>query len=457
MRTKADMHGYQDRVTTQLYERAALQAVLPMGGGKTVCALTAIDELIEDGEIKCALGLAPKKVAQLVWPNEPAQWGHLQHMRVVHVTGTPKKRLELLLGTDADVYVVGVDNTQWLVEVLASLPADHKLFGLLFIDELSRFKNPTGKRAKALQKIIKRWPAVWGLTGTPRPNGYEDQFRPLSLLTKNAIWGKSFHKWRRERFMPLDYNGYNWALRPEWRERTIEDIKSVSITISDDDMPDLPELSTIIHWVELPPAARRLYKGMEKKLLSGFDSRNIMAANRAIAQGKLAQLAQGFMYGDGNEDVEHVHTAKADLLAELLEDLNDDPALIGYEFVEDLRVLRELYGPLPYLGSGVSDALTAQYEKQWNARQLPKMAIHPASAGHGLNLQFGGRYLFWYGVTWSAELYDQTLKRFHRPGQQQRCFSHLILARDTVDEIKHDRVVMKMTEQEAFRRYLDKA
>lgn len=458
MRAKSNMYRHQDAVASYFYEHDAVQAVVPMGGGKTCSALTAIRELIDDGVIRCALGLAPKRVAQLVWPKEVHEWDHLQDMGVSVVLGTEKQRMAAL-EVNADVYIVGMDNTQWLVDYLKTLPADHKLFDLLFIDELSRFKNPRGKRAKALRSVIKRWPIRWGMTGTPRPNGWEDQFMPMSLLTQNEIWGKSFDRWRDERFMALDFQGYSWTIRPEWRQRTIDDIATISVTIDPRDMPDMPELVTQIHWVELPPAARKVYKDMERKLLAPYKNGNkiTLAANMAVATGKLAQMANGFFYtGDDKSAVEHLHSEKGDQLVELVEEMNGNPALLVYEFREDLSVMRDLYPGMPYFGSGISDADAARYEQQWNTRQLPQLGLHPASAGHGLNLQYGGDTMIVYGIPWSAENYDQMIKRYQRPGGGARCFLHLIAARDTVDQIKIDRVVNKMTEQQAFTNYLER-
>ena len=465
MRLKTDLRGYQQRTVTALYERAELQAVLPMGAGKTAAALTAVSELIEDGAIRCALVLAPKKVAQLVWPNELQEWAHLQDMTCVTVSGTPLQR-ELLLSQDVELYVIGVDNTQWLVDKLKELPPDHRLFDCLIIDESSRFKNPRSKRARSLMKVRRHFKNVWMLTGTPRPNGYADQFKPLTLLTNGQLWGKQFDPWRETRFMkgtverdgsftPSSY-GHHWRIRPEWEQRTVDEINTVSLTIGPDEMPELPELAPVFHWVELPPAARKAYKQMERDLLARLrDERKIAASNVAVAAGKLSQAAQGFMYGDGNTDVEHLHTEKADLLVELVEDL-DENVLIAYEFVEDLRVLNDMWPGIPYLGANQKDSAVAKYEAMWNAGSLPRLALHPASAGHGLNLQHGGRHMFWYGMTWSAELFDQTTKRFHRPGQKHRCFNHVILAKDTIDEVKYDRVINKMNEQEAFLKYMRK-
>lgn len=462
MRAEAEMRDAQQRVATHLYEHDAVQAILGMGAGKTCAGMTAAKELIEDGHVRCAVVLAPKRVAQLVWTKEHKQWEHLQHLRVSLVTGTPAQRRRKLLEVEADIYSVGIDNLQWLVELLETLPADHKLRDLLIVDESSRFKNPRGKRAKALLKTQMAAPfrTVWELTGTPRPNGYEDQWMPLSILTRGKLWGKSFDRWRQQRFMPLDYNEFDWSIRPEWRERTIADISTVTITIPDSEMPDLPPLVPVFHWVELPSAVRAIYKEMERHYVAEhFEDGVVVAANAAVSSGKLCQVAQGFMYDQvpgGEREIRWLHDEKSDELAELVDSMNGNPVMIAYEFEEDLDRLKRMYPGLPWLGKGTKDKQAEKNEADWNARRLPQLALHPASAGHGLNLQYGGNQFIWYGLTWSAELYDQTIKRFHRPGQTERCFVHHILARDTLDEVKYDRVVNKMSEQDAFRQYIKK-
>jgi hypothetical protein len=457
VRDPSDLRAAQQRAATRFYEHDAVQAVMPMGSGKTASALTAIRELIDDGAIECAVVLAPKRVAQLVWTREHLLWSHLAGLRVRLVSGTPVQRNAALFDIEmepADIYVVGVDNTQWLVDLLKPMRRDHKLFGLLVIDESSRFKNPRGKRGRALQKIADRWTSIWELTGTPRPNGYEDQYRPLQIITKGKLWNRSFDRWRGERFMPLDFHQRSWSIRPEWRERTKADIATYSFTVSDEDMPELEPVTSVFHWVDLPPTVAREYKRMEHQLLAKDGRRTVLAANQAVASGKLAQMANGFVYDEAGGVVD-LHTEKADQLVELLEG-SDENVLIGYEFRQDLATLRALWPDLPYLGAGVKDDDALRYETAWNRGELPRLALHPASAGHGLNLQYGGSQLVWFGMPWSAELYDQTLKRFHRPGQTRRCFAHHILARNTVDEVKYDRVINKMSEQEAFRRYLEK-
>lgn len=458
---KEDMHGYQNRTATKLYESDAVQAVIPMGGGKTVSAGTAIRELIDDGHIRAAIINAPKRVARLVWPAEFAKWDHLKDTVVSLVLGTEPERLKAL-HAHAEVYITSRDNVKWLVAELKKLPDGHPLLDLICIDELSRFKSPRSKLAnKHLGLIMKRFKIRWGLTGTPRPNDYVDQFRPLQLLTDNGLFRpRAFDHWRPKHFIkvdsagnPSDY-GFQWKIRQESEHKIIKLISSVSFTIDPAEMPELPELTTTVHWVDLPPSVMKVYREMERDLLTKVGERAFMAASAGVASGKLDQIIQGFLYKEtGSHEAEWLHNVKADVLDDLIEDLAGDPALVVYGFREELRGLLDTY-KMPYLGAGTSDADAARYERDWNQSKLPLLGMHPASAGHGLNLQHGGTQMLVLNMPWSAELFDQMVKRFHRQGQVRRCFLHLILARNTIDEVKFDRVVGKMSDQEAFTKYL---
>lgn len=454
---KSDMRDAQNRVTTFLYENDSVLAIVPMGGGKTCSAMTAISELIADGHIRCAVVLAPKRVCQLVWKKEHKEWEHLQHLDVVHVAGTPAKREQILLNEDHDVYVIGIDNTQWFCDVLAKLPDGHKLFDVACIDEISRYKNPRGKRVKAFDRQIDRFGIVWGLTGTPRPNGYIDLYRPIKLVSRKQMWRKGFDQWRMQRFTPdnpFELEKTTWTIRPEWEARTIRDATKYAITISDEDMPELPELTPVYHWVDLPPKVMKQYKQMERELvLYNLEKGAVLAANQAVASGKLSQIAQGFIYTEQHETV-WLHTEKYDTFLDLVEGAADEPVLFSYEYKADLEAVTEMFPGLPFFGSGVTDKQAEAHERDWNNREIPLLGLHPKSAGHGLNLQRGGSQMILLGMPWSAEEYDQMMKRFWRPGQTRKCFAHYIFARDTVDEIKYDRVCNKISEQEAFRNYV---
>lgn len=458
MRSKSDLRSAQQRTITRLYEEPATQAVLGMGAGKTASALTAFVELKADGFAQDMFVLAPKRVSQLVWPAEPRLWEHLRHLKVVFVGGTAAHRLQALK-TPADIYAIGIDNTQWFVDWMATQKPQRLSRSVLCIDESSRFKNPRGKRGKALFSYLYKNPAaflaIWELTGTPRPNGYEDQFMPLKLATRGKLWGKSFDRWREANFYPIDYNGYNWRVQPEKEKSLIAAINTVTITIPFDEMPDVPALNDgpeFIEWVDMPREVKPVYADMKRHLVAEMKKGTIAAANMAVASGKLEQIAQGFLYHEGRA-AERIHDVKMEALIELDTDLNE-PKIITYWFEEDLVRLREQFGNCPTFGAGTTDKQAADYEKAWNRKEIDRLFAQWSSIGHGLNLQDGGSYFLHYCLTWSAELYDQLLKRLHRPGQTHPVFSRPILMRDTVDELKYERVRNKMTAQAAFQRLL---
>jgi hypothetical protein len=425
MLAKADLRAYQERTATWLYERDTGIAVLDLGSGKTAATLTAIAELIRDGVIRHALIIAPKRVAELVWPAEIANWAHLAHLRYAVLNGNPAER-KALIGSafTRDLTIIGIDLVQWLVTELAKLTDPYPLFDLLVIDETSKIKSPTSKRARALYNQAHRFKNRWGLTGTPRPNGAHDLFQQAKVITDGQLWGRSFSRWQRERFEPV---GYNWMIKSEWVGRTAEEFASIAITLDEGDMPDLPELNTVLDPVRLPDAVWERYTKLQEDLLLDVEGDPVEVASAAVATGKLAQLVSGFLYGpDGSTGaIEHLHEAKLDWLDETIEALDGQSLLVVYEFIEDARRLRRRYSGIPVIGQGTSSKEAADAVTRWNAGELPLLAIHPASAGHGLNLQFGGSHMAWLGLTWSPELYGQTIKRIHRPGQKRHCTIHI--------------------------------
>jgi SNF2 family DNA or RNA helicase len=459
MRPRSDLRSYQERVITHLYDRDAAMAVLKMGAGKTACALTAIQELIRDGEIRHALVIAPKRVASLVWPDEAKQWTHLAGLKLKCLEGGPDARMRTLKDyASRDVTVVGVDNVQWLCEALSLLPDDHyPLFDLLVIDETSRFKDPGSKRGKALAKQAKRFRNRWGLTGTPRPNSLMDLWGPMRLI-EPEMWPGSFYGWRQKHFRPLDFKGYRWQpIHPSVEEQLMADAGSIATTLGENEMPDLPELSILVDEITMPPDAIAKYRDMEKRLFTRTPGRTIVATSAAVATGKLAQIANGFVYDSPSGEATPVHDAKRDWLDELLQDLGTEPAIIVYEFLPDRDMIVELLPDAAIIGGGVSEAAAAEAVEDWNARRIQHLVMHPASGGHGLNLQHGGSRMIWLSPTWSAELWDQTLARLHRPGQGQHVMVHVACATGTVDHMKRRRVIGKLSEQAAFEEYLREA
>jgi hypothetical protein len=373
---KSDLRPYQNRITTFLYEHDEALCVLRPGFGKTISALTAIRELIDDGVIRHALIVAPKRVARVVWPDEIGDWAHVHGLRFAVLAGSPTERIEQLRhAADRDITIIGLDLMQWLVEIL-NAGVDPRLFDLLVIDEISRLRNPKGERAKVLAKAAGRWRMIWGLSGTLRPSGAEDLFMPARIVTRGKLWGRSFYSWRMKNFYPTDYNGYHWSPFPGVEDRLNTEISPLIVTAGEGEFIQ-PEAQIIFDYVELPSEARKEYKRMERSLLTNVGGEDIIASSSAIATGKLAQMANGFIYDDDSKTC-YVHSEKLQWLEDLVENAVE-PMLLIYEYRADFEMLREVIGyDLPYLGAGVSDAEAAHSIEAWNAKKLPFMALHPA-------------------------------------------------------------------------------
>ena len=453
MRQKSEMRPYQNRIATALYESDEKIAIARPGGGKTVAGLTAIQELLRDKHIRHALVIAPKRVARTVWPDEIKTWAHTVGLTYQVLSGTPQQRAEMLATAPRyNLTIVGIDVVEWLLQELGPYPDKHALFDLLVIDEVSRLRNPQGKRAKKLLRHAKRWRMIWGLTGTLRPSGAEDLFMPATVVSRSKLWGNSFYSWRKQRFYPLDYQGYTWAPLPGAEEVINKELAPLCVTLRDDELPQLPELTIIFDAVELPVEAREQYETMEEQLLLRDGDDTVVAASAAVATGKLAQIANGFVYDNGTTI--SLHGEKEAWVQDVVADAAG-PVLFIYEYREDLEMLRRVLGEdLPYLGDGVTDTVSDHNITLWNEGQLPFMAMHPASGGHGLNLQHGGSDMAWVCPTWSPELWDQTIARLYRSGQDNRVIVRVCVANDTVDQMKLNRVYGKLSAQVAFETYL---
>jgi hypothetical protein len=338
------LRSYQQRAATFLYERGAGFLIAPLGAGKGAAALTGIADLIRDRHRRHALVVAPKLVATTVWPQEVASWPHLAHLRVAVLDGGPERRRELLAAAaDREVTVIGVDLVPWLVSELAVFANDHPLFDMLVIDETSRLKDPSGKRARALLKVAGRFRTRWGLTGTPRPNSAMDLFMPTAIITDGALWGCAFVPWQKRHFRPRDRFGREWVALPGAEAQIAAEFGTVAMTVADQDMPDLPPLNVVVTRVALPPEVMAIYKTMQEELFAAIKDRSIEAVSPLVATGKCAQLANGFVYDEDTDDPVEVHSVKIDWLRELVESLDGEPLLIAYEFIEDLRAMARLW------------------------------------------------------------------------------------------------------------------
>lgn len=399
------------------------------GCGKTVITLTAIEELMRDRfEVRKVLVICPIRVAQ-VWADEIAKWGHLQGLRYSIAVGSASER-RYALNQDADIYIINRDVVPWLVEEYGG----EWKWDMLVLDELSSFKNPQAKRFKAILAIRSLVRRVVGLTGTPSSNGLMDLWAEYRLLDLGERLGRFISRYRQEYFRPDKTNGqivYSYAPLPGAEERIYQKISDITISMRCTDHLCMPELVSAPYEVALSPDERKRYNAMKKEMVLSLKDGEVTAANAASLSGKLVQMANGAVYSDSGE-VAEIHGRKLDALEDLIEAQNGKPVLVAYWYKHDLKRIEQR---LREMGVSYRRIDTEESIHQWNAKRIAVGLIHPASAGHGLNLQGGGSTLIWFGLTWSLELYIQTNARLWRQGQVSRTvvIQHII-TKGTIDE-----------------------
>ena len=391
-----------------------------MGTGKTVTTLTAVNDLLNDYlEEGPVLVIAPKRVAENTWTKESAKWDHLHHLRISRVMGSAKERLSAL-ASPADIYVINRENVVWLVEYLQN----RWPFKIVIIDELSSFKSAQAKRWKALRRVRGRINRIIGLTGTPRPNGIEDLWAEIYLLDQGVRLGRTLSSFRARYLLPDKMNGYivySYRPREGAEDAVYDEISDLCMSIRKEDVLSLP--GQIYEDIELtaPPALMRKYKQFERdKVLECLnEAGEVVAGTAAALTNKLLQFANGAIY-DVDGGTHELHDIKLDALEELLEEAGGDPVLVLYAYKHDAERIRRRIKCRALDTPADIDA--------WNRGEIPVALAHPASIGHGLNLQDGGHILVWFGLTWSLELYQQANERLNRPGQKNICrVYHLIL------------------------------
>lgn len=476
--TEKDLKGYQEYMAEAVVDQDQLGLWAEMGLGKTVSALTGVSRRIELGKTKRTLAIAPLLVANNTWPDEIEKWDHLRHLKYSLVTGTEKERL-LGLSSPADIHIINRENVTWL----------YKLFGrawpfdTVVIDECSSFKNPALRTAptkkqildaeeeaaaeaeiygidfnKALRRAAKKikpgitrfaalaqarrnsFSNIIQLGGTPAPNGYLDLWSQIYLLDKGERFGSSFYQFRKEFFVP-DHSGYKWTPK----EKTSEYIKSglggLCHSLKAEDYLELPRLFISPVWVRLNDGIMRKYRKFERSFALESDQAVIEAVSEGSLTGKLLQLANGAVY-DEDREVHWFHDEKLNALESVIEEAAGEPVLVSYSFRHDIPRIKRRF-PNAVLAEEVPNVVA-----KWNRREIPILLVHAASAGHGLNLQFGGNIAVWFGIPWSLEFYQQFNKRLHRPGQERPVFIYVILAEDTIDERVQDVLSMKDATQE---------
>ncbi len=426
---KYSPHEYQTYATNFILTHPVSAVLLDMGLGKSVITLTAIFDLCLDSFlIRKVLVIAPLRVARDTWPAEIRKWDHLRGLTFSVAVGTELERKAALM-QDASVYIINRENVQWLIEQ-SNLPFD---YDMVVIDELSSFKSYQAKRFRALLKVRPGIRRIVGLTGTPSSNGLMDLWAEYRLLDLGKRLGRFITHYRNRYFAPDKRNGtivYSYKPLPGAEEQIYDAISDITISMKAPDHLKMPGLVINEVRAKLSDDEWETYSTLKNELVVSLGGEEIDAVNAASLANKLSQMANGAVYAD-NKKVISLHDRKLEVLEDLIEASNGKPVLVAYWFKHDLDRITERLDKLhiPFARADKSDSI-----ERWNRGELPVMLIHPASAGHGLNLQSGGCTLIWYGLTWSLELYQQTNARLWRQGQQNTVVIHHIIAEGTIDE-----------------------
>lgn len=412
LKTRDLFRPYQNQGMTLIKSNLGSGLFFDMGGGKTSVSLTAYSDMLDDFEITKPLIIAPLLVSKTVWHTEATEWEHLKHLKFSIITGTEKERIQAI-NTKADFYVINVENVQWLVYYLKSKWS----FDSLIIDESSKFKNHAAKRFRALKNILNKIVKITILTGTPSPRSYLDLWSQLFLLDQGKRLGKNITMFRNTYFS-ADFMGYNYTIKEGAKERIQEKIKDICMYVPTEGNIDLPDKISIVRDVPMDRKLIKKYKEFEEDLILCMDNleETITAVSASVLSNKLLQFSSGALYYDDNEmGYEVIHDLKFQALDEVIDENPDEPILIAYNYKHELDRLIDKYPDLVVMDKKRS----MQIVDDWNNNKISKLAVHPASAGHGLNMQKGkGSILVFLGFTWSLEDYLQLIKRLHRSGQK---------------------------------------
>lgn len=417
-------HDYQRYATDFIINNPISAVLLEMGLGKSVISLSAINELMLDYfDVSRTLVIAPLRVAISTWPEEIKKWDHLKYLSYSVVTGSEKERLDALK-KPAHIYIINRENVDWLI----TKSGFKWFFDMVVIDELSSFKSYQAKRFKSLLKARPKVKRIVGLTGTPSSNGLMDLWAEFRLLDMGERLGRYITHYRQNFFIPDKRNQQIiFSYKPkDGAEKVIYQlISDITISMKSKDFLKMPECIMNEVVVSLSEKEQKLYDSLKKDMVLSIEDEEIDAINAAALSSKLLQMASGAVYNDDKESI-HIHDRKLDALEDLIEGANGKPVLVAYWFKHDLERIKERFD--------VREIKTSKDITDWNNGKISAAVIHPASAGHGLNLQLGGSTLIWFSLTWSLELYQQTNARLYRQGQKDTVVIHHIVSKGTIDE-----------------------
>lgn len=443
---KFNPHKYQQYAIDFIMKHPVAAILLDMGMGKTSLTLMAIRQLMyEEFEINKVLIIAPLRIARFTWGEEIKKWKELAGLQYSIAVGTAAERVEALKA-DADVYIINRENVPWLIEK-SGLPFD---FDMVVIDELSSFKSWQSKRFRSLMKVRPMVKRIVGLTGTPSSNGLMDLFAEFRVLDMGERLGRFIGQYRLNYFKPDRMNGpivYSYKLLPGAEDAIYNKISDITISMKATDHLEMPELISTEYPVYLDETEKKIYEDMKNDLVLQQSENEITAANAASLSNKLSQMANGAVYAD-DESVIFIHDKKLDALEDIIESACGKPIMVVYWYKHDFSRITERLNKLGVIYQKLD---SDESIKKWNAGELPIALVHPASAGHGLNLQGGGSTIVWFGITWSLEQYQQTIARLWRQGQSSKTVvvEHII-TKGTIDERILKALEMKNTSQSAL-------
>lgn len=417
-------HEYQTFASRFIVEHPASALILDMGLGKTVITLTAACQLLATGEVNKVLVVAPKRVAESTWPDEIRKWDHTKGLAFSLIAGSKKQRLKAV-GKDAEVYIISRDNVEWLV---SDTDFDFK-DTLVVIDELSSFKSWRSKRFRAIMTVRPYITRIVGLTGTPSSNGLMDLFAEFKVIDGGERLGRYITRYREKYFVPDKRSRdvvFSYKPKPHAEEAIYDQISDITISMKADDYLTMPPLVTNSYPVAMSAKEQAIYDHMKSDMVVSLKDTTIDAVNAASLTGKLVQMANGAVYNEKDQPVV-IHDHKLDALEDIIEAANGKSVMVAYWFRHDLERLKKRFPEARELKD------TADF-RDWNAGRVSVGLIHPASAGHGLNLQAGGSILVWFGLTWSLELYQQCNARLYRQGQKSTVVIEHIITKGTIDE-----------------------
>lgn len=423
-------HDYQTRAVEWCLNNPRCGLFLPMGAGKTVITLSAIARLKQNGLIDKVLIIAPVRVARTTWPAEIEKWDHTKSLTYSVVDGDAKKRTRAL-EQDSDIYIIGKEQVVWLCETVGkSWP-----FDMVVVDELSTFKNNQAQRFKALKKQVKKFKRFIGLTGTPAPRGIPDLWSQMFLIDCGKRLGKSIGAFRKQYLIPERSNGYivySWAIRDGAQKEIEEKISDVVMSLDSSECVELPDINYINVPIVLPKTVKKRYDNFKKDLVLEISTTDVSASNLGVLCGQLLQFASGQIYThDPSLPVDTIHDEKLKVLSDILTSANGEPVIIYYYYKHELdRIINLLESNNLRYSTLEKDSDLAR----WNNHELDVLLLHPASAGHGLNLQAGGSVLIWYTLpNFNLELYQQSNARLYRQGQREKVRVYHLLVDDSID------------------------